>query len=605
MEVCGHPDPARGVPFCTSRQFAGHIAHVMPTLRRSRLAPSLRFWPAPFGYFSVAPPGWVLQCVYGDIMLPTHPPTPPPLHALFKYRGKAPSPSPPPFASPAASSSPHLPVHSTPATGVLPRLSLGQGVLTNATPPKTFNHQAVVAALRPLLLELARESTAAATATAATTSAADTQPLPPPPAGCATPKPIKVQKHCTFKRHLPFKWVFPSLSTGEFGGASDLQLVIDKRPLFNLEVNHHMHRKESIVQYLKYSFLSALGLFIAHPTMSAPCYGIYIDHKCAFVSSHQIVAMKGPDASELRFEVKMIDHAFVSPEQAKEAAKAEKIASKAEKTASKAKAEAKGTVLKKCEERAMAVRTATAVALVGRLLAGGTRQTICGSLRTLAARGFDPVPDGALVGILPDHLLLQLQPKTEPVRWERLAPGRSASGHVSARNLYVIPAERPPGATAGAAGAAGAPTPLAYLKLMPRLAYNRYRRYMLTVGKDDPAVLHVWMIFDNFWTFVRMPTLGESLATAPPRDATTQLAVARALVGQVIRLVELGVAHNDLRLANVVWRPSNPESVRIIDFDRCTDLDEVLSVTHHSKDVPEVCSAWLRCSLPLPLPLPP
>ncbi|KAJ4453964.1 hypothetical protein PAPYR_11433 [Paratrimastix pyriformis] len=35
MEVCGHPDPARGVPFCTSRQFAGHIAHVMPTLRRS------------------------------------------------------------------------------------------------------------------------------------------------------------------------------------------------------------------------------------------------------------------------------------------------------------------------------------------------------------------------------------------------------------------------------------------------------------------------------------------------------------------------------------------------------------------------------------------
>ncbi|KAJ4455067.1 hypothetical protein PAPYR_10042 [Paratrimastix pyriformis] len=191
----------------------------------------------------------------------------------------------------------------------------------------------------------------------------------------------------------------------EFEGKSDIQLTFARRPLFNLEVNSHTARRESICQYLKYCFLSALGLFIAHPTIVTPCYGIYIDHEYAFVSSHRIVVVRGPHESEVRFKVKLIKYAVVSPEMKKQ----------------------------------KSAKTASSVALVKQLLTGDTREAIRESLQSLAARKFKPVPDGALVGILPDELVLQLrptpdevsddvvlqlQPGTEPVPWERLAPGR-------------------------------------------------------------------------------------------------------------------------------------------------------------------------------------
>ncbi|KAJ4461909.1 hypothetical protein PAPYR_1607 [Paratrimastix pyriformis] len=97
--------------------------------------------------------------------------------------------------------------------------------------PPAFDRQAVGAALRPLLQELARQvvlPSARLLCIAQATNKAT-------PAPCGPHEWVSVETGRDFTERLPGKWLHPAA----FGDASDLQLTIPRRPLFHLVVGSH------------------------------------------------------------------------------------------------------------------------------------------------------------------------------------------------------------------------------------------------------------------------------------------------------------------------------------------------------------------------------
>ncbi|KAJ4459289.1 hypothetical protein PAPYR_4837 [Paratrimastix pyriformis] len=363
------------------------------------------------------------------------------------------------------------------------------------------------------------------------------------------------------------------------------QPTLAKFPIFHLEVNSGKARRSSVAQLLAYSFQSALGVFLHHPTVNAPIYSLYVDPQIALLlrsriivtdsNSRQRECQKPPKSIQFLPEPIWLGATplmleLMGQERSSEQSDSDgdsgglggddsgdgdyvpqprlqsPIPSSIElpkpmKPAVKGSAASSAAESKQITDPFVEQLLASAKAKMGPL---PPVDLVRPSLELLSGLRFDGCPKTGQGGhsLVPNEILLQ----ESLGDWTFLPSPQAATQPACARGAAPLTDSQP------------------YLKLVTEEVFEA------TPAAVKGTAFQEWTIFGHRFILALMPSFGCSLwprASRPTTPAAVR-ALGKVLVAQVLDLAKKGHAHSDIRLPNLIWDGAHADSLAIIDYDR-------------------------------------
>ncbi|KAJ4458111.1 hypothetical protein PAPYR_6225 [Paratrimastix pyriformis] len=333
---------------------------------------------------------------------------------------------------------------------------------------------------------------------------------------------------------LPADWHYPGLD--HLTGCSDGHLVFwGDFPVLRVEINSGIARRDSCIRLMKYMFVTAFGVFLRTAARSEAAtrplvfHSLYIDPKVQILFANSIKLVdESAHESSVEFSMTPLWHRKKASTQSR----------------------ASGIFIVIFGSFSLLVTT-----------------KILPALARIADTNFGetPLDPPERLGLLPDGLLFNVDELALAdgnfnaderatadgnFKVDELATGDGKHRKPKWLHVPLHPARARLGATeARAVGARSLfyrTDDRYYAKLMPSDAFDRASRFLPRV-----LVLHKWNLFDAEFVLVRMPNYGTSLWKARPPPENLR-ATALAVVRCVLELATAGLAHNDVRLPNLV-----------------------------------------------------
>ncbi|KAJ4456139.1 hypothetical protein PAPYR_8742 [Paratrimastix pyriformis] len=325
---------------------------------------------------------------------------------------------------------------------------------------------------------------------------------------------------------------YPGLETSP-KGQSDGQLVFwDVFPVMHAGVNSGKTRRASVIRLAKYVFVTAFGVFLRTATrpevIAEPLvfHSLYIDPEVQILFAHEIRLRRGAKESTVEFTMHPLWHCNTQVDAPKRIHVPNKFVTE---------------------------KILPALARLARTRFDKTRPVA------------EPAPTTATQS-RPGEAEMGPRCTTAAAAGDRQRRlGLHGVALFAARSLFRSLDET------------------LFAKLMPVDAYERASPFL-----QDFQKLHKWNLFDATpFVLVQTPNYGKSLWSERPCPVEKLRPTALAVVRCVRQLADADLAHNDVRLPNLV--KCSDGGVKLIDFDRCTRL---------ARPLPPSCQAALCLELP-------